>query len=308
MNELALFAGIGGGILGGILSGFRTICAVETNKYCQTVLLQRQIDKILPYFPIWDDVRTFDGIKWRGIVDIITAGFPCQPFSLAGKRLQENDERNMWPDTIRIIREVRPRFILLENVPGLLSSGYCQRIFTEITEAGYLFRWEIISAAEVGAPHLRKRLWITGVLSDTKSVNQGRLPFGEEEKKPRPELLCEDVSNSSSNRWDEMSNELVGSINRNRGQERKENSLENPGCEHGQSRSEEQGMLRRMHEDGQTCNQSERPDKTNNGWWSTEPCVGRVANGVPYRNDRLKAIGNAQVPRVAAEAWRRFII
>ena len=169
MNELALFAGTGGGILGGILSGFRTVCAVETNKYCQAVLLQRQADKILPYFPIWDDVRTFDGTKWRGVVDIITAGFPCQPFSLAGKRQQENDERNMWPDTIRIIREVRPRFILLENVPGLLSSGYYQRIFAEIAEAGYLFRWEIISAADVGAPHLRKRLWITGVLSNTNN-------------------------------------------------------------------------------------------------------------------------------------------
>lgn len=239
MNELALFAGIGGGILGGILSGFRTICAVETNKYCQAVLLQRQADKILPYFPIWDDVRTFDGRKWRGIVDIITAGFPCQPFSLAGKRQQENDERNMWPDTIRIIREVRPRFILLENVPGLLSAGYCQRIFAEIAEAGYLFRWEIISAADVGAPHLRKRLWITGVLSNTNNQRLERCSI---------------------------------------------------------SKVENQGK------------RGQNADLVRPTWWDTEPGLGRVAHGIPYRNDRLKAIGNAQVPRVAAEAWRRFII
>lgn len=280
MNELALFAGIGGGILGGKLCGFRTICAVEINGYCRGVLLHRQKEGLLPLFPIWDDVQTFDGRPWSNVVDIITGGFPCQPFSLAGKRQQENDERNMWPDTIRIIREVRPPFVLLENVPGLLSSGFFSTILAGLSEAGYMCQWEIISAAEVGAPHIRKRLWITGVLSDTKSVR----------------LQTRFMSVRTSEAYSGFTN---GNI--------KKGILENTRCEHGEPWSKEQGMLRRMSEDWKTCNQSQRPKKTFNGWWSVEPGVGRVANGITHRNDRLKAIGNAQVPRVAAEAWRRFI-
>lgn len=160
MNELALFAGAGGGILGGVLSGFRTVCAVEAEPYCREVLLQRQRDGVLSMFPIWDDIRTFDGRKWRGLVDVITAGFPCQPFSNAGTRRGEDDERNMWPETIRCIREVRPERILLENVPGLVSCGYLARILGDLAEAGYDSEWDCISAESVGAPHIRNRLWI----------------------------------------------------------------------------------------------------------------------------------------------------
>src|SRR3989304_2671565 len=121
MNELALFAGAGGGILGGLLLGWRTVCAVEINTYAASVLVARQNDSILPPFPIWDDVRTFDGQPWRGIVDVVSGGFPCQPFSAAGKQNADADERNLWPETIRIISEVRPHFAFLENVSALLS-------------------------------------------------------------------------------------------------------------------------------------------------------------------------------------------
>ena len=160
MNELALFAGAGGGILGGILCGFRTVCAVEIEPYCREVLLRRQHDGVLPLFPIWDDIKTFDGRGWSGLVDIITAGFPCQPFSIAGRRKGEADERNLWPETARVIREVRPRWCLLENVPGLLGSGYFGRILGDLAESGYSVRWDCIPASAVGAPHRRDRLWI----------------------------------------------------------------------------------------------------------------------------------------------------
>src|SRR5258707_12337635 len=99
VNELALFAGAGGGLYGAGLLGWTTICAVEKAPYRREVLLRRQRDGVLPLFPIWDDARTFDGGPWRGLVDIVTAGFPCQPFSVAGPRLHETDERNIWPDT-----------------------------------------------------------------------------------------------------------------------------------------------------------------------------------------------------------------
>ena len=166
LRELSLFTGIGGGILGSVLLGWRTVCAVERSEYRRAVLLSRQDEGILPPFPIWDDVRNFDGRPWRGLVDVVSGGFPCPPFSVAGKRKSDADERNMWPDTARIIGEVRPRFAFLENVAGLLSARsadgrpYIGRILGDLAEIGYDAVWDCVPASAVGAPHRRDRLWI----------------------------------------------------------------------------------------------------------------------------------------------------
>ncbi len=161
MNELCLFAGAGGGSLASKhLLGHTTVCYVEIADYCQQVLQARIRDGLLDDAPIWDDVRTFDGRPWRGCVDLITAGFPCQPFSCAGQQRGKDDERNMWPETIRIIREVGPRFCLLENVSNLLAYEYYGTILGELAESGFDIRWGVLSAAGVGANHLRNRLWI----------------------------------------------------------------------------------------------------------------------------------------------------
>jgi DNA (cytosine-5)-methyltransferase 1 len=125
LTELSLFSGAGGGLLGTKILGWQTIGYVEKDKYCQNVLRARIRDGFLDDAPIFSDIRTFDGLQYRERVDIITAGFPCQPFSVAGRRKGSNDDRNMWPDTIRVIREVNPRMAFLENVPGLLGKhGY----------------------------------------------------------------------------------------------------------------------------------------------------------------------------------------
>ena len=158
VNELALFAGIGGGLLGSRLLGWRTICAVELDAYCREVLLRRQRDGVLDLCPIWGDVRTFDGRPWRGLVDIVTAGFPCQAFSHAGKQRGADDERNLWPETIRVVREVEPEWCLLENVPALISAGYLATVLGDLAASGFDAEWDLFSAAGVGAPHLRKRL------------------------------------------------------------------------------------------------------------------------------------------------------
>jgi DNA (cytosine-5)-methyltransferase 1 len=100
-------------------------------------------------------------------VDIVTAGFPCQPFSKSGEQLGEDDERNCWPDTARILGEVRPKYVLLENIPEIVVSGYFGRVLGDLSEAGYDARWDVFSAAGVGAPHLRKRIWICARLSDS---------------------------------------------------------------------------------------------------------------------------------------------
>src|SRR5512135_429230 len=116
MNELHLFAGAGGGILGGILLGHTTVCAVEIEPYCRKVLLQRQRDGILPWFPIWDDVRTFDGKPWRGLVDVVCGGFPCQGISEVGRRRGLSDERSgLWGEFARVVGEIRPGIVFVEN-------------------------------------------------------------------------------------------------------------------------------------------------------------------------------------------------
>lgn len=164
MNELSLFTGAGGGLLGSILLGWRTIGAVEIDEYCCEILEQRQKDGCLERFPIWNmDIKEFNTYvaqTYTGMVDVITAGFPCQPFSVAGKQQGKKDERNCWPQTRDTIGIVRPRHIFLENVPGLLVHEYIWTILSEITALGYDSKWGIISAKDVGAPHLRKRWWL----------------------------------------------------------------------------------------------------------------------------------------------------
>jgi site-specific DNA-cytosine methylase len=160
LRELALFAGAGGGILGGHLLGWRCVCAVEWEPYPAGVLIARQNEGILPPFPIWDDVRSFDGRPWRGIVDVVSGGFPCQDISAAGKGAGIDGERSgMWKEMARIIGEVQPRFAFVENSPMLTSRGL-DRVLADLSEMGMDAVWGTVSASDAGAPHRRERIWI----------------------------------------------------------------------------------------------------------------------------------------------------
>ena len=160
MNELHLFAGIGGGILGGILLGHTTVCAVEIEPYARKVLLQRQRDGILPKFPIWDDVTTFDGKPWKGLVDVICGGFPCQDISCAGKGEGIVGQRSgLWGEMARIISEIRPKIVFVENSPMLAVRGL-GKVLGDLSEMGYNAKWGVIGAESIGAPHKRERIWI----------------------------------------------------------------------------------------------------------------------------------------------------
>jgi DNA (cytosine-5)-methyltransferase 1 len=162
MNELALFAGAGGGILGGKMLGWRTVCAVEFDAFAAGSLLARQNDGSLETFPVWDDVCTFDGRPWRGIVDVVSGGFPCQDISSAGKGAGIDGERSgLWSEFARIIGEVRPRYAFVENSPILTSRGV-DRVLGDLAEMGFYARWGCLAAAEVGAKHKRERIWIVG--------------------------------------------------------------------------------------------------------------------------------------------------
>lgn len=179
MNELALFTGGGGGLLGSILNGWRTVCAVEIDPYCRDVLSQRQMDGMLDVFHIWDDVRTFDGRPWRGCVDIVTGGFPCQDISAAGKGVGIDGERSgLWSEFARIIGEVGPRFAFVENSPRLTSRGI-GRVLGDLAEMGFDAEWGCVSAEDAiwlsGTPavyHERERIWIVASNRNTNGIQQ----------------------------------------------------------------------------------------------------------------------------------------
>lgn len=174
LRELALFAGAGGGILGGALLGWRTVCAVELNPYCRSVLMQRQDDGHLPPFPIWDDVCTFDGRPWRGLVDVVSGGFPCQDISSAGKRAGIDGERSgLWREMARIIGEVQPRCALIENSPNLRTRGL-GRVLQDLASLGYDARWGVFGADAVGAPHRRRRMWIVAHANNHRERTEPR--------------------------------------------------------------------------------------------------------------------------------------
>ena len=139
----------------------RTVCYVERDAYCGRLLQQRMADGWLAPAPIWDDLRDFDGRPWRGLADFVFGGIPCQPWSVAGKQQGADDEHDPWPDFLRVVREVGPRCCLVENVPGIIRApGGLSRILGDLADAGFDAEWGVVSAAGVGAPHLRKRLWV----------------------------------------------------------------------------------------------------------------------------------------------------
>jgi len=173
MRELHLFAGAGGGILGGILLGHTCVCAVEIEPYCQQILLQRQRDGILPKFPIWGDIKTFDGKPWRGTVDVVCGGFPCQDVSQANPRaLGLNGERSgLWSEMARIVSEIRPRFVFVENSPMLAIRGLT-RILSDLSCLGYNAEWGTLGASDAGLVHHRKRLWLLAYANKEKHSEQ----------------------------------------------------------------------------------------------------------------------------------------
>ena len=166
LRTLHLFAGAGGGILADLLTGHQPICAVEIEPYCQQVLSARQKDGVLPWFPIFDDVKTFDGKPWRGLVDLVSGGFPCQDISCAGKGEGITGSRSgLWGEMARIICEVRPRFVFVENSPMLTVRGLGV-VLGDLAKMGYDARWGVIGACDVGSPHRRNRIWIVADSDD----------------------------------------------------------------------------------------------------------------------------------------------
>ena len=160
LTSLSLCSGGAGLDLGlQLVVPLRTVCWVEWEAFAIEYLASAMEAGCLDQSPIWTDLRTFDGLPWRGVVDCLTAGYPCQPFSLAGKRRGHEDPRHLWPHVHRVISEVEPALVFLENVPGHLSLGFDQVVY-DLETLGYQVAAGLFSAEEVGASHKRERLFI----------------------------------------------------------------------------------------------------------------------------------------------------
>lgn len=170
---MALCAGVGGLDLavGLLVADYRTICYVEREAYAASTLVARMADGALDPAPVWDDVCTFRGGRWRGQVDLVTAGFPCTPWSAAGAGRGVEDERWIWPALLERIREIRPTFVFLENVPPLVSRGGLALVLGDLAECGFDAEWDLFAAADVGASHQRERLFVLAFRDG------GRLPI-----------------------------------------------------------------------------------------------------------------------------------
>lgn len=173
MKHVSLFSGIGGLDLAAQWAGFQTVCFCEIDPFCQKVLTAR-----FPGIPIHGDIKTFDPEPFRG-TDLLTAGFPCQPVSNCGKMLAQGDERWLWPEVDRLVRVIRPRFILLENVTGLLNRGF-GIVLGDLASAGFDAEWQVLPASAFGAFHDRERVFVLAYPTGKYGVTHDLLEASQE--------------------------------------------------------------------------------------------------------------------------------
>ena len=283
---LDLFSGIGGFSLAASWVWGDELDIVgfcEIDKYCHKVL-----NKNFPGVPIYKDITTLDGNQFKNI-DIITGGFPCQDISIAGRgkslineETGETTRSGLWFEMLRVISEVRPRYALIENVPMLTVRGGV-RVIADLTEIGYDASWTIVSAADVGAWHNRKRIWIVA----------------------HSQEISDSKRKSSYNFTDSRSNTKIIKSQR---QKQRTRSIDGISCKENVSDSNKK-RSQRMEQEPQKIRRSDKQtgfqSRARSGsWWHTEPELGRVANGIPNRVDRLKGLGNAIVPQCAYEIFK----
>ena len=280
MRVLDLFSGIGGFSLGLERAGMETVAFCEIDPFCQKVL-----KKHWPDVPIYDDVRTLD---YDGSVDLICGGFPCQPFSVAGKQKGTEDDRHLWPAMFSLIKKCRPRWVIGENVAGFINMAL-DDVLSDLESAGYTCQAFVIPACGVGAPHRRNRVWIVGHTEHNGSFTKPKLQSDEkaghhrrtkEQKKTRQSERANRPTNAKSIRScpGGIQQKDVADTDGTRSQRRQRNCL---GFEKQQSTLGARSFSHRRHKG-----------------WKSEPDVGRVANGISRRVDRLRSLGNAVVPQI----------
>lgn len=302
LKHLALFNGIGGFQLAAHWMGWQNVAHVEIDEWCNRV-----VKKHFPESICHTDIKQFDGTQYTNRVDILTGGFPCQPFSVAGQRKGKEDTRHLWPEMFRVIKEIRPPWIVGENVTGIIGLAL-EQVLSDLESAGYNTETFIIPACAVGALHKRDRLWIVAHTDrerweDEQKENRGllcnRKRNGKTSQQKRNEQQRGAIEHGSILSDTNCSRELQQEGGKQKFGQRTGNFCKTVSDTNGSVReelnttaiSEGQGFNTRNAFDGRS-------------YWQTEPAVGRVANGVPNRVDRIRGLGNAIVPQVAFEIFK----
>ena len=294
----------------------RTVCYVEWEAYPLSILVTAMEEGFMDKAPVWDDLRTFDGRRWRGAVDWVVGGIPCQPHSTAGHRLGADDERDLWPSVERIIGEIRPAVVFLENVPGILWY-YHDRIGPGLRDTGYRTKEGLFSAREVGAPHFRQRFFALGYTDhESLSVSEWGLDGN---LLPASERDQSEIQSGPSS----VGVEGAGSFRRKAGKSEQARQPVSGRIRKGVSysdRRQRQELGRPEQEESEQGLFPLFPPKPNrlDAWaylleviLSLEPAFCNVAHGVAgeldhtaARSHQLQTLGNGVVPLVAAHALR----
>jgi DNA (cytosine-5)-methyltransferase 1 len=305
MRLLDLFSGIGGFSYAAekLIGGYETVAFCEMDEFCQKIL-----KKHWPQVPIYDDVRTIDAAR-LGRIDIVTGGYPCQPFSQAGRRQGEEDERHLWPEMLRIIKSCQPRYVVAENVAGHVTMGLDQ-VLTDLEDQGYTTRAIIVPACAKNAPHRRDRVWIIGQNVDDSNDSTDRAKRGKTREKNSLQKEYRQTgfswfSDRTSDDSEPMANTdkeriYATKTSRNNGKNIKEsNDKYIGGC-----RSVCRGAIlqRNRKSEQRVGNMADGISRGILRHFDREPeHIPRVTKGEKDRAKKLKALGNSIVPQVAAE-------
>ena len=310
LKLLDLFSGIGGFSLGlERTGGFETVAFCEYDEKAQKVL-----KKHWPDVPIFKDVRTMD---YDGTVDIITGGYPCQPFSLAGKRKGAEDDRHLWPSMFKLIQKHRPTWVIGENVAGHIKMGL-DSVLADLESENYSTRTFVIPACAVNAPHRRDRLWIVGQSKHDGSFASGNFGEFQGESDGTQTTIFEFARASSSTEQTLADTNFKRQVStaqaRNDGKNKQkpdDKQLRGCGAVYGSEETLADTTSKRQQRQGKherpVNKKTDKVEKTNRSIdcceaiksiWLSEPNVGRVADGIPRRMDRLKQLGNAVVPQI----------
>ena len=265
MKVLDLFSGIGGFSLGLEWAGMSTVAMCEKDPYCRKILA-----KHWPDLTIHEDIRNLDGKRYAESIDLVCGGFPCQPFSVAGKRKGTNDDRHLWPEMLRVIKESRPRWVIGENVFGFVNMAL-DDVQADLEREHYEVRKFVLPAVAVDAKHRRDRI-ILIAYSNSPAVwdRTERQEIGRDHLQAGRQAITPNDGTAQS--LADTQSERVQGLRSGREQEpHAHERQELPMCE------------------------SQRPRPA---YWEAEPCVGRVADGVPNRVDRIRGLGNAVVPQL----------
>jgi len=280
VQVLDLFSGIGGFSLGLKRAGMETIGFCEIDPFCRRVLA-----KHWPDVTIHTDIRGLDGKDYKGRTDVICGGFPCQPFSQAGKRRGTEDDRHLWPEMLRVISEVRPTWVIGENVIGFVKMEL-DSVLSDLEREGYQTRAFIIPACGIDAPHKRDRVWI---ISHANSEGESDGPINEGPRPRQLELMADPESGFSVLSKQEVRTGRTTTDNSSKDVADSESERVQRLWSSGEQKPHTYGGQKLS-----LCG-SERPEPA---YWEAEPGMGRVVDGIPDRVDRIKGLGNAVVPMV----------